>query len=74
VRSAILEVTPDVGASWAAALIASLPGYRAFSIGETGRMLRRTDLRPVDAAEAAARPDQWNLLLRRADPPGVDDR
>ncbi len=74
VRSAILEVTPDVGASWAAALISSSPRYRAFSIAETGRMLRRTDLRPVDAAEAAARPDQWNLLLRRDDPPGVDAR
>ena len=70
VRSAILEVTPEVDASWAADLINSSPAYRAFAIEESGRVLRRTSLRPVEAADAAARPDQWNLLLRRVDPPG----
>ncbi len=74
VRSAILEVTPDVDASWAADLIASSPGYRAFAIGERGRAVRRTHLRPVDVTEAASCPDQWNLLLRRSDRPGSADR
>ena len=67
VRSAILEVTPDVDATWAADLVAASPGYRAFAIGERGRAVRRTHLLPVDAAGAAARTDQWNLLLRRTD-------
>ena len=65
VRTAILEVTPDVDASWAADLIASAVDYEAFVVGEVGGLVRRTDLRPVVASEAAARPDQWNLLLRR---------
>ena len=65
VRTAILEVTPDVDASWAADLIASAVDYEAFVVGEVGGLVRRTDLRPVVASEVAARPDQWNLLLRR---------
>ena len=65
VRAAILEVTPAVDASWAAELIASAKSYQAFAIGEVGGPVRRTALRPVRAEEAASRPEQWNLLLRR---------
>ncbi len=65
VRTAVLEVTPNVDASWAADLIASAVDYEAFVIGEVGGLVRRTDLRLVAASEALALPDQWNLLLRR---------
>ena len=65
VRAAILEVTPDVDASWAGDLIAAADRYDAFAIGERGRVVRRTDLLRVAPAEAVSRSTQWNLLLRR---------
>tara|TARA_B110000438_G_scaffold156225_1_gene149870 strand:+ start:623 stop:1408 length:786 start_codon:yes stop_codon:yes gene_type:complete len=65
VRAAILEVTPDVDSSWAVDLLSTVEGYEAFAIGETGTMIRRTDLVEVNAGMAAERTVQWNLLLRR---------
>jgi len=65
VRAAILEVTPDVGAGWAGDLIAAAGRYDAFTIGERGRVIRRTELSRVGPSEAARRSRQWNLLLRR---------
>ena len=65
VRTAILEVTPDVDAGWAGDLIAAADRYDAFVIGERGRVVRRTDLLRVAPAEAVSRSTQWNLLLRR---------
>ena len=65
VRTAILEVTPDVDAGWAGDLIAAADRYDAFAIGERGRVVRRTDLLRVAPAEAVSRSAQWNLLLRR---------
>jgi len=65
VRAAILEVTPEVDSSWAAELISQIEGYEAFAIDEVGTLLRRTNLREVDADEVTQSTNQWNLLLRR---------
>lgn len=66
VKAAILEVTPSVGSSWVGELVAAtVGGYDAFAIGETGSARRRLSLDPVDSDTAIKRSGQWNLLLRR---------
>lgn len=67
VRAAILEVTPTVGTAWVVDLIAASNRYQSFVISETGRLIRRTLLEPITSAQAAERPEQWNLLIRRID-------
>ena len=66
VRAAVLEVTTRLPIEWVAELLgATVEDYAAFVVEESGWIMRRPTLIPVDADSATTRSDQWNLLLRR---------
>jgi FkbM family methyltransferase len=74
VRFAVIEVTPEFGATdFAAAHVEGHPSYRAFAIGENG-IPRRTRLRPLTSADIKSAPGQFNMLLARTDVVGTIDR
>jgi FkbM family methyltransferase len=67
VRFAVIEVTPEFGATdFAASHVEGHPSYRAFAIGESG-IPRRTKLRPLTSADIKSAPGQFNMLLARTD-------